>query len=383
MRNHIEFLRYIITGGMTTALDFLVLYIAVEKFSTGEISGKFFAFTFAVMFSFLMNKNWTFKRRNTSGKFFEINQFTIFLFVSTVGLIFSLSLMYAFTHALDMNYLLANVLVSALILFWNFLANSIWSFPEISEKCEASLSPEISDSQKYEYELSVVIPSYNEEKRLGKTIQKARNFFSAQKISHEIIVVNDGSADKTSSIARENDADEVITFSQNQGKGAAVKAGVLAAKGRYILFCDADGATPFSEYLKLQKFLGNSHFVIGSRYKSSEFVGDKQPLYRVFSSGLVNVFIQIFLLEGISDTQCGFKLMHSKSGKKVFEMQKIPRFAFDIEMLILAQKYGYCVQEISVEWHDQEGSTFHPVSDGLRTLWEILKIQLWKFSGKY
>lgn len=382
MRNHIEFLRYIITGGMTTVIDFVILYIAVEKFSTGEIYGKFFSFTGAVIFSFLMNKNWTFKGRNTSGKFFEINQFTVFIFVSVVGLIFSLSLMYAFTNALGIPYLIANIFVSATIFFWNFLANSIWSFPDTKKNHNKFFEPLSSLDEQYSCELSIVIPAYNESKRIEKTLQKARNFLNAHKISGEIIVVDDGSTDTTSEIS-EQIADSVIAFPENSGKGAAVQAGVLVSKGRYILFCDADGATPFTEYFSLKKYINHAHFVIGSRYISQDSITEKQPLYRIFSSNMVNIFLQIFLLEGISDTQCGFKLMHSRAGGKVFSHQKISRFAFDIEMLMLAKKYHFKIKEVAIEWHDQDGSTFSPVTDGVKTLWEILKIQYWSITGQY
>lgn len=379
----IRLIRYIITGGLTTFLDLLVLYMCVELFHTSILWGTTIAFIIALLFSFTVNKIWTFAHKNTTPNDIDVLLFLKFIFVSCIGLLISLLLMHIFTMGFHIDYKIAKLLTSALVLVWNFSANSLWTFSQ--KKQEDTIKPILPDPNLFEYELSIVIPAYNEEKRIPSTLLSALSYFSELAIPFEILVVNDGSRDNTVEKVEKilHEPHRCISLSQNGGKGKAVKEGVLAAKGRYILFCDADEATPFSEYKNLREAMLFSHIAIGSRYKNRSTVQKKQPLYRTIISRIVNVLTQIFLLDGITDTQCGFKLFRSDVGKKIFAMQKIERFAFDVEFLLLARRYGFHIAEIPVCWYDKEGTTVSGLRDGVRVMRDFLKIKFCMMFGFY
>ncbi len=380
----VRLFRYIITGGFTTAIDFLVLYMCVELFHTSVLWGTGIAFGVALLFSFVVNKTWTFC--NYSNRFedsVDVLLFLKFLFVSIIGLGLSLLCMKILTIHIGIDYKIAKLLTSAIVLVWNFSANSLWTFTQ--KKNEDILKPILPETGIFPYEISIVIPAYNEEKRLPDTIISALSFFSNLQISFEIVVVDDGSQDKTATKARSllSDPHQVISLAQNEGKGKAIQAGVLAARGRYILFCDADEATPFSEYKHLREAMLFSHIAIGSRYKNRSTVRKKQPLYRTIISRIVNFFTQIFLIEGITDTQCGFKMFRSDVGKQLFALQKIHRFAFDVEFLLLARQFGYHIAEIPVIWHDKEGSSVSGIRDGVRVVKDFMRIKFYMMFGFY
>lgn len=258
---------------------------------------------------------------------------------------------------------------------WNFIMNSFWTFKPLSNK-EIEILPEI---KKFNFELSIVIPAYNEEKRIKSTLENCIKFFSSEKINYEVIVVDDGSKDKTTKVVKESFGKfknwKIINLKNNKGKGYAVKTGVLEALGKYILFCDADGSTPFYEYRKLKEFMNTSHIAIGSRYKNREMVQKKQPWYRTMISRLINIISQIFLVEGILDTQCGFKMFRNDVGKRIFSLQKIERFAFDIEFLMLGKLFNYKIVEVPIEWSDTPGTKVKMFKDGIRAMRDFLYIK--------
>lgn len=377
MKKPIRFIRYCIVGGLTTLLDLFLVYFFHEAVSLPVLWAVSIAFLGALVFSYVFNRFWTFADRNNSKTPWDSEQFLKFFFVSAIGFNLTILVMYICVDILSIYYLLAKIIASALVLAWNFLGNSLWTFPEKIKKQEV-ITPLEPEKKEFQYELSVVIPAFNEEKRLEKTLLQAQKFFNNQGFSYEIIVVDDGSTDKTSYISEKilkKSPHRVITLEHNKGKGFAVKTGVLASKGRYILFCDADGATPFTEFTSLKSAMGNYHIAIGSRYLQKDSVKQYQPFYRIFSSRVINFFAQIFLIDGITDTQCGFKIFRSDIGKQIFKLQKIERFAFDIEMLILARKFGYRIAEIPVEWFDQEGSKFSAKRDGIKTIYDFIRVK--------
>ena len=321
--------------------------------------------------------------------------------------------------------------------------------------------------------LSVIIPAYNEEKRLPATLKKVRDYLNRQVYDWEVLVVNDGSKDKTAEVIKhtlgsspfasghpihptqslpdrprslvsgesEHDFDRprsgdipsgsfrLIDNQVNQGKGCVVKQGMLAAKGDWRLFMDADNSTDIEEIEKLWDYAKNGlgasfafsrpsqptrplpyhprslvsgeserdldrHFaqdapsaskydvIIGSRYLNKDSIKIKQPFIRRIVSRMGNILIRILLGVNMVDTQCGFKLFSAKAAEEIFPKQTIERWGFDMEILAIAKKKGYKIKEVAVDWYDAEGSQVKK-SAALQTLKELLVIKWNLIRGKY
>jgi dolichyl-phosphate beta-glucosyltransferase len=236
---------------------------------------------------------------------------------------------------------------------------------------------------------SIIIPSYNEENRIKSTLLLVDDYLISNNIDAEIIVVSDGSSDKTEFIVDELRKKirnlQLIRYSKNNGKGYAVKIGVENSRGEYILFLDADNSTPIEELDVLYKKLieTKSQIAIGSRYLSKSNVKIKQPKYRIALGRLGNMLVRFFLIPGIKDTQCGFKMFTQKSAQDIFSQQKIKRFGFDIEALVIAKHLGYKIVEVPVSWFNSAESRVRPVRDALRTLRDLIYIKLNLWRGLY
>lgn len=224
--------------------------------------------------------------------------------------------------------------------------------------------------------LSVVIPAYNEALRLPKYLAEVENFLRARRITHEIIVADDGSRDATAEIVRKKFRKvRLVRLYQNFGKGAAVREGVMAAEGSRVLIADADGATPIAEYTKLAAEIDNgADAAIGSRYLAQSEIGKRQSLVRRFVSRAGNLLIRSLLDLPYKDTQCGFKLFDRKAAQYLFRNLNNFRFGFDFEILKKAGVLRLSVSEVAVRWNDQDGSkvTFKQT---LRVLTELLKLR--------
>lgn len=239
-------------------------------------------------------------------------------------------------------------------------------------------------------ELSTVIPVYNEEARIGPTLEAAFRYLKAKKISAEILVVDDGSADKTLEVVGSfkrkmtgRIALRVLKHGVNRGKGAAVKTGALAAKGETVLFMDADNATPLSEFEKFKPLLKKGvEVVVGSRAVDRSQVKVAQPLYRQALGRLANLVIQVLVVPGIWDTQCGFKAFSRQAALQVFPRQTINRFGFDFELLFIAHKMGFTIKEVSVQWFNSPFSKVR-MGDYPHTLVELLSIRWNDWKGLY
>jgi dolichyl-phosphate beta-glucosyltransferase len=208
---------------------------------------------------------------------------------------------------------------------------------------------------------SVVIPAYNEEKRIQETLFEADRYLSRQKYAYEIIVVDDGSTDKTFEIV-ENLKSRIknliiLKNKNNQGKGSAVRQGMLAAKGAYRLFADADNSTPIIELEKLLPFAEKYDIIIGSRGMKGADIISSQPWPRKFLGNCYGLAVKIFAgLGGFYDTQCGFKIFSAKSADDIFSKCKINGWSFDVEALIMAKKLGYSVKEVPIIWSNRPGT---------------------------
>jgi dolichyl-phosphate beta-glucosyltransferase len=232
-------------------------------------------------------------------------------------------------------------------------------------------------------ELSVVIPSFNEASRLPATILKAIRWCESNVNSYEVVLVDDGSVDETLNMARalsEYDENVRVIACPHAGKGAAVQMGMLNAAGKWILFMDADGATPLDEIGKLMAKLDEGYAVaIGSRAVSShgsESVEVKTSLHRKLIGRAFARIVKLFAVKGIADTQCGFKMFRQDVARKLFRAQKINGFAFDVEILYLAQKLGFAIAEVPVNWVNQPGSKVNLILDSVQMLRDVLKVRL-------
>lgn len=231
--------------------------------------------------------------------------------------------------------------------------------------------------------LSVIIPAYNEEVRLGPTLEKNLKYLLAQNYSWEMIVVSDGSKDKTGELVsefnRKNSNIRLISYEKNRGKGYAVKTGMLAASGDLRLFMDSDNSTPIEELNKLKKFIKSNNVydvVIGSLAMPDAEINKKEFILRVIAGWLGNIIIQLLVLPGIKDTQRGFKLLTSEAAKNIFSRTKIERWGFDIEVLALARKLNFKIKEIAVRWSHDDRSKIKPWAY-VQVLGEVLKIRYW------
>jgi dolichyl-phosphate beta-glucosyltransferase len=229
-------------------------------------------------------------------------------------------------------------------------------------------------------DLSLIIPAFNEELRLLPTLERLHAHLSAQPMSYEILVVDDGSRDKTREVVEAASAriPNLVLECQrpNRGKGAAVRRGMLAARGRICVMWDADCSMPPEELPRLLApiLADRADIAIGSRYAEGAKTV-KQPGYRVWWSRLCNKVVQRWLVPRVLDTQCGFKAFTSSAAVSLFGSATIDGWAFDLEILALARRRGLAIEEVGVEWKDDERSHVKPFTDFWRVICEALTIR--------
>ena len=239
----------------------------------------------------------------------------------------------------------------------------------------------------YKYKFSIIIPAYNEKNRILTTFKNIYNYFKGQ--NFEIILVDDGSKDNTSSLIeyeknKIGDNISIIKYNKNKGKGYAIKKGIEKAQGEYILFTDADNSTPIEEFEKLLNEIKKGFDIaIGSRYLKNSDIKIKQSILRILIGRLGNLLIQFFLIKGIKDTQCGFKLFKNSVAKEIFAKLTINGWGFDMEVLSIAQILKYKIKEVPVSWLNSSDSRVRPIKDAWQTLNELIKIKLNIIRNKY
>jgi glycosyltransferase involved in cell wall biosynthesis len=238
--------------------------------------------------------------------------------------------------------------------------------------------------------LSIVIPAYNEENRIGRTIIETFDYLDKQNYSSEVIVVNDGSTDHTVEAVRSFERRtggrlRLIENPGNRGKGYSVRNGMLKADGAIALFFDADLATPTSEIVKVVGPIAEGRYdvVFGSRALDRSLIGTHQSFFRE-TVGRAGNLIQ-FALTGLrfKDTQCGFKAFRREAAQSVFRLQQIDGFGFDPEILFIAKKQRWRLLETPVRWNHIEGSKLNPITAPIKALMEVSTIRLNDLLGKY
>jgi dolichyl-phosphate beta-glucosyltransferase len=229
-------------------------------------------------------------------------------------------------------------------------------------------------------DVSLIIPAFNEELRLLPTLERLHAHLSARPMSYEIVVVDDGSRDRTREVVAAAAArlPNIVLVCQhpNRGKGAAVRRGMRAARGRIRVMWDADCSMPPEELPRLLAPIvaGRAAIAIGSRYAAGARTV-KQPRYRVLWSRLCNKVIQRWLVPRVLDTQCGFKAFTSGAALNLFGSATIDGWAFDLEILALARRRRFAIEEVGVEWKDDERSRVNPFTDFWKVIREALTIR--------
>ncbi|HKD82200.1 MAG TPA: dolichyl-phosphate beta-glucosyltransferase [Candidatus Angelobacter sp.] len=243
-------------------------------------------------------------------------------------------------------------------------------------------------TQTAEPDYSIIVPAYNERARIGGTLQRILEHLKAQRWSAEIVVVNDGSRDDTTDVVSQFVAEHrqvrLIQNPGNQGKGYAVRNGMLNARGKVLLFTDADLSSPISEASKLFAALDKGHDVaIGSRWLDPSLQFQRQSLKRQLMSRTYNLFIRTLLTFPYRDTQCGFKAFTRRAAAMIFPLQRIQRWGFDAEIIYLAHHMKLKVAEVPVAWGHDERSKLHPWRDGFYMGLDTLKVRWYSLTGGY
>jgi dolichyl-phosphate beta-glucosyltransferase len=231
--------------------------------------------------------------------------------------------------------------------------------------------------------ISIVIPAYNEEERIGDSIKQVLAFIEGEMLNAELIIIDDGSKDKTAIVAKQicsvfsNIDTKIIKYEENRGKGFAVKIGLLEAKGEIAIFSDADLSTPIKEIYKLIEPIkkGELDVTFGSRALDRSLIGTHQPWRREQSGKVFNLIVRTLTGLPFYDTQCGFKAFNMKKFRPLLEIMQIDRFGFDVEFLYVANLHDLRLKEIPVHWNHDERTTVNVFRDSQRMFNEVRQIR--------
>lgn len=230
--------------------------------------------------------------------------------------------------------------------------------------------------------VSIVIAAYNEEKRIGRSLERIREYMDGLKVAYEVIVVDDGSTDATCQKALGFTGAiprlDVLGNKVNRGKGYALRTGVLASQGDIVLLTDADLSTPIEELETLMTPVvrNECQVAIGSRALALSEIVRKQPWWRQRMGKIFNKVVRRLVIDDFSDTQCGFKLFSGDVARQLFREARINRFAFDVEILALAKQSGYRILEVPIRWSNAPGSKVNPVFDSMQMLFDLVRIRV-------
>jgi dolichyl-phosphate beta-glucosyltransferase len=228
--------------------------------------------------------------------------------------------------------------------------------------------------------LIIIIPAYNESVRIIDSLTAIGLYIEKQNYQCKVLVVDDGSKDSTLSICRKfaqkHPWMQIISYTRNKGKGHAVRVGILHSSADFFLICDADLATPIDELDGFWQYIDEgADIVIASRPIKGSHLVKRQPLYREMAGRAFNHVIRMMAVHDIADTQCGFKLFRGSVAKKIFSKCEIDGWSFDIEVLYIAQKLGFCIKEAAVHWYHRSGSKIQFLRDGIRMLRDVNRIR--------
>ncbi len=234
--------------------------------------------------------------------------------------------------------------------------------------------------------LSIVIPVYNEERRLPASLAQIDAFLATQPYSAEVIIVDNASSDRTAEIGRDFVHEHpyaTLLYEPRRGKGAAVRTGMLAGRGQYLFICDADLSMPIAEVNKfLPPALDDYDVAIASR-EAPGAVRYEEPAYRHLMGRIFNLIVRLLAIPGFQDTQCGFKCFRREAARDIFPAQTINGWGFDVEVLFIALQRHYRVIEVPIHWYYRASSRISPIRDSLRMVREVIQVRLNGWRGRY
>jgi dolichyl-phosphate beta-glucosyltransferase len=234
--------------------------------------------------------------------------------------------------------------------------------------------------------LSLVIPAYNEESRLPATLSRVSTYLAGRAEPYEVLVVVNGSTDRTAEVvkaAAESDPHLRLLVTEVAGKGRAVKLGVEAAQGAWIVMADADLSTPIEEVVALAERLSDRYQVVIASREGSGAHRHSEPYIRHLMGRVFNLLVRILAVPGIQDTQCGFKAFTRECARNIFPRQRIDGFGFDVELLFIARQHGYGILEVPVTWVYSDNTRVDKVRDTIRMFRDVIRVRLNALRGAY
>lgn len=379
-----QFIKYIIVGTIVTGIDMIALHLSFRVLTIPIKISVIIGFMCGNISSFIFNKYYTF--RNFSPAIFR--QYAKYFITSMTGLLWTLALMTLFFEHLNLfsgitryNYLLCKAIVAVIVMFWNFMIIRHWTLADYTLPYLPTLEDYGKEKKCF---LSVVIPAFNERDRLPQTLDDVFKWLESKSIDYEVLVINDGSTDgmvlRLKEEFKHKPGFKIWSLPQNMGKGAAVKEGMLLAGGEYRLFMDADNQIRIHELDSFLKKADPQRVIIGSKYAASGSQKDEIASSRVFVSRLGNLIIKLLLGLEIADTQCGFKLFPAQIAESVFRMQRLKRFAFDVEILSLVQLFNMEIMELPIKLYPASESRVRTLRDSLSVFSDLLviKLNIWR-----
>jgi len=390
--NHVlrQFVKYVIVGCVVTAIDMAVLHLCYRILHIPIKVSVIAGFMCGNVSSFIFNKYYTFRNFSKA----VVRQYAKYFVTSMTGLLWTLFLMTLFYEKLNLfasmtsyNYLLCKMIVAVLVMFWNFTIIRHWT---LTHYTLPPLLPVPEEKLKRDIQLSIIIPAYNEENRLPGTVKAVTDWMGRQNYSYEIIIVDDGSTDNTVSKIRELNKTSghpltLLSLSSNQGKGTAVREGMLHACGRFRLFMDADHQIDIRELEAFIPHFDEYRVIIGSKYaRDINKTGARISAIRKFVSRLGNCIIRLLFNLKVRDTQCGFKVFPGSLAEHLFRLQKVSGFAFDVEIIALSALYKMQILELPITLKDTNESRVRTFTDSIKVFRDLLKIKLniWKKNYK-
>ncbi len=253
---------------------------------------------------------------------------------------------------------------------------------------DADIEKDIRRAIRKKVHLSIVIPAYNEEKRIPKTLKKILDYLEGKEYFSEIIIVDDGSTDRTRKVSVRIPTDRVPirihANSSNKGKGSAIRKGMLAAKGEYVLFMDADMSTPIDELDRIiPQFHKGYDIVIGSRKMPGVKINIHQPKHREIMGKMFSCLSRIMTVRSVHDFTCGFKCFRRACIKKIFSRQRLNGWCYDSEILFIAHTLGFSIKEIPVTWSDSSDSKVRLWKDVVLSVLDLIRIRINSMLGRY
>ena len=354
-----HFIKFCIVGLFSTLID-LSFYLFLERIlEVYYLLAAGLAFVIASSFSFIFNRFWTFRIDHGQKR----TQYFKFIIVASGGLILTELILYTLVDKFLYYDILAKLIAIIIVVNWNFILQKYWAFKKENKRNIENIKGNL--------DISIIIPVYNEEKVILKTISEVKEYIQSNFNTWEIIIIDDKSEDNSLNILQKIKDIKLLRNLRNHGKGYSIVKGVKEAKGSLILFMDADNSTRIKELDNFIKYTSNYDLIIGSRALKDSKI----------NIILGNLLVRIFIYPKVYDSQCGFKLFNNKV-KPLFSKLTIEDWGFDFELLFLAKEYNLNIKELPITWTNNTDSKVRGI-DYLKTLLQVFKVRFNNLINKY